>query len=393
MKILFIISTYPNYGGTEKVTTFLANTFAKAKNEVHIASFEQPHPELLEELHPKVQFHSLAMPYQTHHNIKYLKRLVREQKISFIINQHCLPYYMTRLCNRIRKGTDCKLISVLHGIPNKSKKTIIAEDELAQARTTLGKLYHRMKLRLYHNIIQWSIRYTYNHSDQYILLSELFKDVFCEYARIYDTSKLMAIPNSICIRTDYETNYLPGKKKQLLYVGRMDMENKRVNRIVEAWEEIYREFPDWELILVGDGPHKPILEDYVKEKKIERVIFQVFSREEPTKYYQDASILLLTSDMEGFGMVITEGMSYGVVPIVYGSYPAIYDIINNKVSGFITHKPYSQKETVKYMKLLMNNPELRTKMAKEAIKDSKKFTMEDNVNLWSILFIKLQNEE
>lgn len=391
MNILFIISTYPNYGGAEKVTTFLANTFAKAQSEVHIASFEQLCPELLDELHPEVEFHALSSPARSAKNIMVLRKLIRERKIDFIINQHCLPYYMTKLCNQIRKGTDCKLISVLHGIPNRSKKVLIAEDELKAAQTAWGRWYHRMKLKAMNEVIKWSIRYTYRKSDQYVLLSELFKDIFCEYARVHDTSKLMAIPNSICIETDYETDYVPTKKKQVLYVGRMDVENKRVNRIVEAWEEVYREFPEWELVLVGDGPHKPILQAYVEKQGMERVRFCPFTKEEPVKYYQEAAILMLTSDMEGFGMVVTEGMSYGVVPIVYGSYPAIYDIVNNRMSGFITHKPYSKKETVKYLKLLMGNAKVRERMARQAIVDSKKFTIEDNINLWSLLFMKLQH--
>ena len=43
----------------------------------------------------------------------------------------------------------------------------------------------------------------------------------------------------------------------------------------------------------------------------------------PRQYYERASILLLTSDFEGFGLVIVEGMAFGVIPIAYGSYSAV----------------------------------------------------------------------
>lgn len=145
----------------------------------------------------------------------------------------------------------------------------------------------------------------------------------------------------------------------------MDYENKRVNRIVEAWESLYKKYVDWELILVGDGSHKNTLEDYVRKRNIQRVCFKSFQVDPPIRYYKDASIFLLTSDLEGFGLVITESMSYGVVPIVYGSYEAIYDIIDDGKSGFITPMPYNNQKTVDSISLLIEDEKLRKKWQKK----------------------------
>ena len=59
----------------------------------------------------------------------------------------------------------------------------------------------------------------------------------------------------------------------MLYVGRMDYENKRVNRIVEAWKVLYEKYVDWELVLVGEGPYKSTLEEYIRRYDIQRVCF------------------------------------------------------------------------------------------------------------------------
>ena len=133
------------------------------------------------------------------------------------------------------------------------------------------------------------------------------------------------------------------------------MENKRVNRIIEVWENIHSQYPQWELILVGDGPHKPLLEKYVEDKSISNVTFVGFIKEEPIQFYKNASIFMLTSDLEGFGLVLIEAMSYGVVPIVYGSYESVYDIIDDNVNGFITPVPYSNTFTTEKLRLLMDN--------------------------------------
>ena len=143
----------------------------------------------------------------------------------------------------------------------------------------------------------------------------------------------------------------------------MDYENKRVNRIVEAWKVLYEKYVDWELVLVGEGPYKSTLEEYIRRYDIQRVCFKGFQVSPPIQHYKEASIFLLTSDLEGFGLVVIESMSYGVVPVVYGSYEAIYDIIDNGKSGLITPIPYNSQKTIDCISLLIENEELRKKMA------------------------------
>ena len=95
---------------------------------------------------------------------------------------------------------------------------------------------------------------------------------------------------------------------------------------------------------------------------------------------------MLTSDLEGFGLVILESMSFGVVPIVYGSYEAVYDIIEDGKSGFITPKPYSQKETVQRLEELIQNEDKRMSMAANAMEQAKLFSLDSVVKQWYDLF-------
>lgn len=386
MNILFLIGVYPNYGGTEKVTTFLANQFSNEGYSIHIASFEQPKLELTEDLHEGIILHKLCYPINSYTNIKILKKIIHDFHINIIINNWCLPFFTTLLCNKARKGTQCKLISALHGVPDKSKKVIEAEDAVSMANIFLLKLYYKIKLNITESIIKNSIRYVYKNSNRYVVLSDGFLKSFQQYTNITDTSKLLSIGNPIILPTDYEKDYISQKKKQILYVGRMDMENKRVNRIIEAWEEIYKEYPDWELILVGDGPHRKLLEEYINVHNIKRVLFTGFIKEDPIKYYKKATILMLTSDLEGFGLVIVESMSYGVIPIVYGSYVSVYDIITHGKTGFITPVPYSKSTTVEYLKFIIDNPQTAKIMAHNALEKSKDFSKEVAIKKWKQLF-------
>ena len=389
MNILFFYRVYPNYGGVEVVTSVLAKRFVADGHHVTIASLEQPHPELKDQNIDGVELICLHHPVLAKDNIQRLHQVVVDKKIDIIVNQWGLPYKTTMLCNKAIKGTSCKLVSVLHGAPNISKVIIKAQDKVKNASNPIAKFGFSAILKAKKEVIKWSIRYACRHNEKYIMLSNAFIDSLIKYARIKDASNITAIGNPVTIPVDLNGFSLDNKLKQLLYVGRMDYENKRVNRIVEAWQDIVEKHKDWELVLVGDGPHKQQLMNYVNEHKINRVRFEGFQVEAPIRYYKDASIFMLTSDLEGFGLVIIESMSLGCVPIVYGSYEAAYDIIDQGVCGFVTPKPYSEAKTTEKMELLMNDEKLRQDMAKKAMEKAKSFSIDSISQKWYELFNKV----
>lgn len=391
MNILFIIGIYPNYGGTERMTTILSNSFAEQGHNVSIASFEQRHPGLTDEL-KGVALYSLSKPINSKRNRIRLHDIIKDNKIDLIINQWCLPFYVTRLLNKARSNTNAKIISVLHGVPDRSKILIKSEDAFNNT-SGLRKHYYKIRLSLINMVVKYSLRYVYKNTDSYVVLSPSFIKSFQKYSGLKDTNKLTSIGNPITIKTDYKNDWTASKEPIVLYVGRMDLENKRVNRIIEAWEELYVKFSDWKLILIGDGPHKQQLEEYVRNNNIQRVEFTGFIKEDPIDFYKRASILMLTSDLEGFGLVIVEGMSFGVIPVVYGSYSAVYDIIVNGFNGYITSIPYSQEKTVEVMSRLMSSRHLCAKMSKSAKESSYRFNLHNIVQQWNDLFNAIVTNE
>ena len=69
MNILFFYRIYPEYGGVEVVTTVLANRFVKDGHKVVIASIEQPHPELKDQLDSSIELVKLKYPVTCKQNI------------------------------------------------------------------------------------------------------------------------------------------------------------------------------------------------------------------------------------------------------------------------------------------------------------------------------------
>lgn len=170
----------------------------------------------------------------------------------------------------------------------------------------------------------------------------------------------------------------------------MDFVQKRVYRVIDTWNYLEERFPDWRLTIVGDGPDRENLENHVKALGLKRVTFEGFQK--PVPYYKRASILLLTSDFEGFPLVLAECMSFGVIPAVYDSYAAVRDIIDDDKDGFvIPYHPegYRADEAASLVAGIMEDNGKREAMALAAIEKSREYSVERIYAEWMETFNSL----
>lgn len=388
MNILFLYRIYPSYGGVEVVTTLLANEFVKDGHKVAIASFESGNEGLLKQLDTQVQVLKLNMPVFSWRNVRSLRRFCDDLKIDIIVNQWGLPFYTSLLIKLAR--TNAQLVSVLHGSPVVARTLLQTQEKIKNATNAITRAFYKVILNFKRQTIKLGLRYNLYVNNKYILLSKSFIPVLEKFASVYNRKNLLAIGNPITIETDYST-HKEEKLNNILFVGRMDLPNKRVDRIIEFWERCHDKLEDWNLIMVGDGPYKPILEE--RAKALPRIQLEPFREEPPTDFYKQSNILLLTSDLEGFGLVVIEAMSYGLVPVVYGSYEAIYDIIDHDDNGFITSKPFDNKEFDEIVVNICNNYEKRCQMSMNAVEKSRIFSIESIKEQWYRVFYEVLEKE
>lgn len=385
MNILFLMGIYPSYGGVEKVSTILANEFVKRGHQVSIVSFEQPHLELInKELSSKIKIYKLRYPVFLRNNFVKLKKIINEDGIDILINQWCLPYYVTRLCKIAIKHTKCKLISVHHNRPDTNSKIEGLEMKIKGQKFPI---FNQIILKMIIMISKLSLKYAYNNSDAYVILSNSFIPIVEKFLRIKNMGKICVIHNPITVNN--EKISLSNKQKEIIYVGRIEYNQKRTFRIIEIWGKIQPLLSDWKLTIVGDGPDRGDLEKRIARDKIEGISIEGF--QDPVPYYKNASILLLVSEYEGFPLVLAECMAYGVIPIILGSFPSAYDIIENQVSGLILPYPYSEQSFINKMEDLMRNSSKRYYMAQNAIKSSKRYALDPIIKQWEMLFNQLHN--
>lgn len=170
-------------------------------------------------------------------------------------------------------------------------------------------------------------------------------------------------------------------KNIILMVGRIDIRHKGLDYLIEISKQIPK---NWEINLVGDGSPQDIkwLENQIEKNNLKDVIKLLGkkSKEQLREIYSNASLYLMTSRWEGFGLVLTEAMSAGL-PIIAFEQKGSIEILNNGEFGILINKKDTQT-MAKYVNLLIDNYSLRKEYQKKSLKRIKDFEIKNIMDIW-----------
>ena len=370
--ILFLMGTYPSYGGVEIVSTTLANQFIKDGHHVTIASYQQPlNDAALLNLSDQCDLLNLSYPVLSIQNIKKLRAYILSHQIEVLINQWVVPYYATMVWKIATHGINCQVYSVHHNPPDTNMRI-----QSLKRQIELGKGYLKSLYYLVREISRLSLAFCIKNSHQFILLSPSFIPIAQKFSRVKLPTKFLAIPNPIPMSVSDKGI---SKEKEIIYVGRIEYNQKRTDRVVDIWRELEPRYPDWKLTIVGDGKDRGDLQKRIDAYGLKRVEITGFVN--PIRYYKRTSILLLTSEYEGFGLVIAEAMSHGLVPVVYNSFESAKDLITDGYNGALIEKPFCVSHFAKVVQELMENAEWHVLSQNSKI-TSKRFSVNTIVQDW-----------
>jgi glycosyltransferase involved in cell wall biosynthesis len=128
---------------------------------------------------------------------------------------------------------------------------------------------------------------------------------------------------------------LRSDRHYLLYSGRL-VPQKRVDLLVDAFDVLADERPDWDLLVVGDGVLGDSLRERVPERLRSRVIWAGFQElDDCISAYHAADVLVLPSDREPWAVVVQEAMAAGLAVVASDAVGAARDLITDGISGRI----------------------------------------------------------
>ncbi|WAC13699.1 glycosyltransferase family 4 protein [Dyadobacter pollutisoli] len=185
----------------------------------------------------------------------------------------------------------------------------------------------------------------------------------------------IAVRNAAVIDEEFiKTQYDQAKEKvtpdtnirRFIYVGRLAPE-KNLELMLHAFSKFRDE--NWELLLVGDGPSRALLENLANELDINaKVQFAGgFPWYQVPDWLAKSDVLILPSKSEPWGLVVNEAMVCGMPVIVSSTCGCAEDLVRNRVNGF-SFDPEKQSGLETAMDFFVRYPDNIALMGKESLK-------------------------
>ena len=213
--------------------------------------------------------------------------------------------------------------------------------------------------------------------DRFVVLTEEDKGYWG------DMPNIQVIPNAALFMAD---RYADMSRKRVIAVGRLDYQ-KGFDRLIDAWQIVCSTglFQEWRLDIFGQGEWKDMLKARIKEYGLQNSLHLNEPTKEIAKEYADSSMLVMSSNYEGFPMVMIEAMACGLPVVTFDFKCGPRDIIKDEENGLIVPDGDIQALADAMMRL-MANESLRQTMSVEARKVTETYSEEVVMGKWVSLF-------
>lgn len=303
--------------------------------------------------------------------------------------------YDPEICE-IAHGLSIKVIYLLHFMPGYEGYSFGSWDEVQYSITTHKNILPKTKkwlisstqpisTSLIHKLLKDKYLPAYQHCDKIVVFSEPYVNRYLQIVGGNDRDKFAVIPNPMSFPEFLPKEELELKKKEVIYVGRLQEPQKRVSLALKIWKmvEANPDLEDWSFHIIGKGESEDFLRWMVQKNNLKRVHFE--GQQDPRPYYRRASILMSTSSYEGWPMVLMEAMPMGCSCVLFNSYEAVHDFIEDGENGCIVENN-DLKSFYKRLVDLMVDDDKRVEMGTQSIDSSHRFTMEIVAAKWKNLF-------
>ncbi len=354
---LIILAEKISGGGVGRVAAELASRWASDGFQVHLIYFDKSLTAPDYSVDPRVKLHRVPDERKMVGGWLRQGKLVRDilKKLSF------------------KMDGDRTLISFL---PHMSVYGRLSSFGLGLRVIATEHLYPKFEFH-YQNIFKRFMVYlSYLFSDAVVVLTSRSRECFPKIL----SSKIKVIPNlNPKIKND-ESNPQMEIGPYILSVGRL-CSQKRFDLLIDAFREACRHYPDWKLLIAGDGILREKLGDQVRQLGLSgKVEFLGFVKD-LNPYYQSCRFLAMASDFEGWSLVSVEAMQYGK-PVIHTDCPAgPREIIEPNETGILV--PVGDRAALSQALLkLMNDPQLVETMGRKAKEGVKRFNWENISPVW-----------
>lgn len=385
--LIFVTDTYvhPSYGGIARIT----GTIAQA---LHLNYGYTCYSFYAGETTCKSTNEHIFAKEQQWSTLDYFQQFVQSFNHCIIIIQS--PCKLAADIFHATFPPSVKIVSVFHGTPGFELvplRTQVACYRLLHGidwkwtlkQTVLKYLTYMLGKHFIQSMLHSKYTLPYGKADRIVLLSQGLIPAYQAIAP-GDEQFFTAIPNALSFPAE---TISPSKRHEVLVVARLDDWHKRIFDILRIWRLLqHKVHNDWTLHILGDGTDLPFYKSYVRHHNIPNIVFE--GRKDPFPLYQRASLFAMTSACEGWGLTLTEAQSCGCIPVVYDTFCAAHDIIEDGKNGCLVEAD-NQAQFVATLMQLMQDEARRERMSEQAILSCQRYSVDNIAKKWNDLFEEL----
>ena len=263
MKIMFFVGSMILKGGTERVISNLTN-FLCEKNEVSLVTIVNT--DIAYKIDDRVKKYSLdknktkieeiqnkSLFLKLKKILKYINRIIVYKKMKKNINPDIVVTFLPHAC----------YIALINKIFDRKPVIISVRND--------PKVEYNSKIQ------NKLMKILYPKASGAVFQTDEAKDYFKDIIKV----ETKVIPNPI--NTSFvQPSYLDKREKNIVTVGRLE-EQKNHEALIKAFKNIADRYPDYNLIIYGEGSLRKNLEDLINELQLQNRVFFTILQHLPDK--------------------------------------------------------------------------------------------------------------
>ncbi len=351
-KICFLMGNLSNPGGTERVTTLIANELAEKNPNISILSLTDGKNPFFY-LNADVKTYSLyPMKISFKKNfigaVLKIRRFVQQHQIDSLIVVDSISCIFTVPA---LYGLQVNHICWEHFNFNVNLKTKSRD---------IGR--------------KWAAKYC----DYIVTLTKRDKELWQQGLNDIN-AKIIPIANP----TPYENvKHRPSLDfKNVLTLGRLTYQ-KGFDSLIEAWAQVCKTNEDWTLSIVGSGEDEEALKDQAKRLEVLSRINFVPANKDIEQYYKKSSFYCLSSRFEGLPMVLLEAQAFGLPIVAFDCDTGPAEVVEHRTTGLLVKAgDTSQLADCLLTMINITNSEYEM-MSANTIENSQNFSIQSIIKTW-----------
>lgn len=372
MKIVYCIHSVYNPGGMERVLLNKTRWLVEHGHDVSVVTTDQNGRPAFYPFPEQVRFTDFGVNYSDDNNLSTLGKA-----LGFLRRRRKHRRLLTEYLFRERPDLTISLYpcesSFIPSIKDGSRKIVefhySKNFRLQYGRTGLMGMLDRWRIHADESLMK--------RFDRFVVLTHE------DAADWKNASNIAVIPNAAMHLDSATSDCTP---KRVIAVGRLDYQ-KGFDRLIEAWDIAVRSgrCAGWRLDIFGQGEWNERLENMIAERGLSDCARVNSPVKNIATEYRNSSMLVMSSNYEGFPMVMIEAMGAGLPVVSFDFKCGPRDIIRDGVNGLIVPNGNIDFLAESMLKL-MNDDALRCRMGREAAKVTETYSEERVMKMWTDLF-------